>query len=79
MEKIATRYRQAGVLTTAKKRFTTLEQEQQVKTRTAEQNARIAAFEAERRREAEQTRILAERQIQETEDPPRTGRPLKKG
>ena len=43
------------------------EQEQQVKTRTAEQNARIAAFEAERRREAEQTRILAERQIQETE------------
>ena len=41
--------------------------EQQVKTRTAEQNARIAAFEAERRREAEQTRILAERQIQETE------------
>ncbi|EOU1026341.1 hypothetical protein ACKMWC_004422, partial [Shigella flexneri] len=37
------------------------------KTRTAEQNARIAAFEAERRREAEQTRILAERQIQETE------------
>ncbi|EPC8479544.1 flotillin family protein [Escherichia coli] len=60
--------------------FMTLEQEQQVKTRTAEQNARIAAFEAERRREAEQTRILAERrreaeqtrilaerQIQETE------------
>ncbi|ENC7867714.1 flotillin family protein [Escherichia coli] len=45
--------------------FMTLEQ--QVKTRTAEQNARIAAFEAERRREAEQTRILAERQIQETE------------
>lgn len=45
----------------------TLEQEQQVKTRTAEQNARIAAFEAERRHEAEQTRILAERQIQETE------------
>ncbi|HFK8091853.1 TPA: flotillin family protein [Escherichia coli] len=43
------------------------EQEQQVKTRTAEQNAKIAAFEAERRREAEQTRILAERQIQETE------------
>ncbi|EFO4707321.1 flotillin family protein [Escherichia coli] len=43
------------------------EQEQQVKPRTAEQNARIAAFEAERRREAEQTRILAERQIQETE------------
>ena len=35
----------------------TLEQEQQVKTRTAEQNAKIAAFEAERRREAEQTRI----------------------
>lgn len=45
----------------------TLEQEQQVKTRTAEQNAKIAAFEAERHREAEQTRILAERQIQETE------------
>jgi len=38
-----------------------------VKTRTAEQNAKIAAFEAERHREAEQTRILAERQIQETE------------
>ncbi|TKV21418.1 flotillin, partial [Citrobacter sp. TBCS-14] len=47
--------------------FMTLEQEQQVKTRTAEQNAKIAAFEAERHREAEQTRILAERQIQETE------------
>ena len=44
--------------------FMTLEQ---VKTRTAEQNAKIAAFEAERHREAEQTRILAERQIQETE------------
>ncbi|EEC7722869.1 flotillin family protein, partial [Shigella dysenteriae] len=43
--------------------FMTLEQEQQVK----KQNAKIAAFEAERRREAEQTRILAERQIQETE------------
>ncbi|VDY98467.1 Inner membrane protein yqiK [Escherichia coli] len=38
-----------------------------LKPRTAEQNAKIAAFEAERRREAEQTRILAERQIQETE------------
>ncbi|XNM81803.1 hypothetical protein ACLK1V_16665 [Escherichia coli] len=36
----------------------TLQQEQQVKTRTAEQNARIAAFEVERRREAEQTPIL---------------------
>lgn len=44
--------------------FMTLEQEQQVKTRTAEQNAKIAAFEAERHREAEQTRILAERQSQ---------------
>ena len=39
---------------------------------------KLVAFEAERRREAEQTRILAERQIQETEIE-RTGRPLKKG
>lgn len=46
--------------------FMTLEQ-QQVKTRTAEQNARIAGIEAERHREAEQARILAERQIQESE------------
>lgn len=38
-----------------------------MKTRTAEQNAKIAAFEAERHREAEQTRILAERQIQDAE------------
>ncbi|WP_342323533.1 flotillin family protein [Kosakonia sp. BYX6] len=47
--------------------FMTLEQEQQVKTRSAEQNAKITSFEAERRREAEQTRIFAERQIQESE------------
>lgn len=47
--------------------FMTLEQEQQVKTRTAGQNAKIAAYEAERHREAEQSRILAERQIQESE------------
>lgn len=47
--------------------FMSLEQEQQIKTRTAEQNSKIATFEAERRREAEQSRILAERQIQEAE------------
>lgn len=45
----------------------TLEQEQQIKTRTAEQNAKIATFEAERRREAEGSRILSEQQIQQAE------------
>lgn len=40
--------------------FMTFEQEQQIKTRIAEQNTRIAVLEAERRCEAEQTRILAE-------------------
>ncbi len=55
----------------------TLEQEQQVKTRTAEQNAKIAAFEAERRREAEQTRIWLNDRFRNG-NRPRTGRPLKK-
>lgn len=45
----------------------TLEQQQRVKTRTAEQSASIAAIEAERRREAESARILAERKIEEAE------------
>lgn len=47
--------------------FMTFDQEQQVKTRSAEQSANIAVFEAERRREAEQSRISTERQIQEAE------------
>ncbi|EOP4102049.1 flotillin domain-containing protein, partial [Escherichia coli] len=47
--------------------FMTLEQQQRVKTRTAEQSASIAAIEAERRREAESARILAERKIEEAE------------
>ncbi|EGO5720884.1 flotillin family protein [Escherichia coli] len=47
--------------------FMTLVQQQRVKTRTAEQSASIAAIEAERRREAESARILAERKIEEAE------------
>lgn len=44
-----------------------LDQEQQIKTRSAEQSSKIATYEAERRREAEQSRIMSERQIQEAE------------
>jgi uncharacterized membrane protein YqiK len=45
--------------------FMTLAQEQEVRMRKAEQNAKIASIEAERKREAEQSQILADRQIQE--------------
>jgi uncharacterized membrane protein YqiK len=45
--------------------FMTLAQEQEVRSRKAEQNAKIATFEAERKREGEQSQIQADRQIQE--------------
>jgi uncharacterized membrane protein YqiK len=48
-------------------RFATLEQQQQVATREAEQAALVAATQAQRRREAEQARIDAERQVKEAE------------
>ena len=50
---------------TQQETFMTLAQEQEVRTRKAEQNAKIASIEAERKREAEQSQILADRQIQE--------------
>ena len=43
----------------------TLAQEQEVRNRTAEQAAKVAAFEAARKQEAEQSQIAADRQIQE--------------
>ncbi|MBN9090260.1 MAG: flotillin family protein [Reyranella sp.] len=46
--------------------FMTLAQEQEVRMRQAEQNAKIASIEAERKREAEQSQIQADRQIKET-------------
>src|SRR4029078_4632896 len=45
--------------------FMTLAQEQEVRSRTAEQAAKVAAFEAARKQEAEQSQIAADRQIQE--------------
>jgi uncharacterized membrane protein YqiK len=45
--------------------FMTLAQEQEVRSRQAEQGAKIASIEAERKREAEQSKIQADRQIQE--------------
>ncbi len=51
----------------------TLAQEQEVRSRKAEQNAKIATFEAERKREGEQSQIQADRQIQEAGNRPRQG------
>jgi len=48
-------------------RFATLEQQQQVATREAEQAALVAAIQAQRKREAEQARIDAERLVKEAE------------
>ncbi|HZO15892.1 MAG TPA: flotillin family protein, partial [Polyangiaceae bacterium] len=48
-------------------RFATLEQQQQVATREAEQSALVAATQAQRKREAEQARIDAERLVKEAE------------
>lgn len=45
--------------------FMTLAQEQEVRSRKAEQAAKVASIEAERKREAEQSQIAADRQIQE--------------
>jgi uncharacterized membrane protein YqiK len=48
-------------------RFATLEQQQQVATREAEQGSQVAMIQAQRRREAEQARIDAERLVKEAE------------
>ena len=48
-------------------RFATLAQQQEVSTREAEQAAQVAAFQAQRKRESEEARIMAERQVQEAE------------
>jgi uncharacterized membrane protein YqiK len=45
--------------------FMTLAQEQEVRSRQAEQAAKVASIEAERKREAEQSQIAADRQIKE--------------
>ena len=50
---------------TQQETFMTLAQEQEVRMRKAEQNAKIASIEAERKREAEQSLILADRQVRE--------------
>lgn len=50
---------------TQQETFMTLAQEQEVRMRQAEQNAKIASIEAERKREAEQSLILADRQTRE--------------
>jgi len=48
-------------------RFAELDQQREVSTRAAEQAAHVAAFQAQRKQEAEQARITAERQIKEAE------------
>jgi uncharacterized membrane protein YqiK len=48
-------------------RFATLAQQQDIATREAEQNAQVAAIQAQRKREAEQAQIDAERQVKEAE------------
>lgn len=50
---------------TQQETFMTLAQEQEVRMRKAEQTAKIASIEAERKREAEQSQIVADRQIRE--------------
>ena len=50
---------------TQQETFMTLAQEQEVRMRKAEQNAKIASIEAERKREAEQALIVADRQTRE--------------
>jgi uncharacterized membrane protein YqiK len=50
---------------TQQETFMTLAQEQEVRNRKAEQNAKIASIEAERKREAEQALIVADRQTRE--------------